>query len=82
MTAVNVGGGTVEVVQPSYSVLEVASGIITGTVPYRGEYAVAPTGERQTLPTSGRTLAQDITIEPIPSNYGLIAWNGSVLTVS
>ena len=24
----------------------------------------------------------DITVHPIPSNYGLVEWNGAVLTVS
>lgn len=39
-----------------------------------------------TLETQGTWVEDDITIDntadPIPSNYGLITWNGSVLTVS
>lgn len=50
--------------------------------PYTGEYEFTPTRETQTIPTSNKTLAQDITINPIPSNYGLITWDGSTLTVS
>ena len=50
--------------------------------PYSGEYEFTPSAETQTIPTSNKTLAQDITINPIPSNYGLITWDGSTLTVS
>lgn len=54
---------------------------VDGT-PYTGQTAVIPSDTRQVLPTSGTLLTQDITIEPIPQNYGLITWNGSTLTVS
>lgn len=50
--------------------------------PYSGEYEFTPTAETQTIPTSNKTLAQDITINPIPSNYGLISWNGAGIKVS
>lgn len=49
---------------------------------YHGAYEVVPSGETQVLSTAGRLLSQDVTINPIPSNYGLITWNGSTLTVS
>ena len=55
---------------------------IRGGTAYGGNYEVTPSTEEQILPTSGKILARDITINPIPNNYGLIAWNGSVLTVS
>ena len=51
-------------------------------MPYQGAYTITPSNQAQTLPTAGASLAQDITVEPIPSNYGLITWNGSVITVS
>ena len=54
---------------------------VDGT-PYTGITAVTPTDTRQILPTAGTLLTTDITIEPIPQNYGLITWNGSTLTVS
>jgi hypothetical protein len=54
---------------------------ITGDT-YEGPYEVTPTTETQTLATQLKTATQNITINPIPSNYGLITWNGSVLTVS
>jgi hypothetical protein len=49
---------------------------------YDGPYEVTPNQTTQTLPTENKTLLHDITIKPIPSNYGLITWNGSTLTVS
>lgn len=49
---------------------------------YDGATEVTPTQETQTLETQGFRLLENIVINPIPSNYGLITWNGSVLTVS
>lgn len=50
--------------------------------PYTGEYSVTPSGDVQTLETNGLRMTDNITINPIPTNYGLITWNGSVITVS
>ena len=50
--------------------------------PYTGEYTVTPSSEEQVLRTKNLRMTDDITINPIPSNYGLITWNGSVITVS
>lgn len=50
--------------------------------PYEGEYEVTPSLETQVLETNGLRMTRNVTINPIPSNYGLITWNGSVLTVS
>lgn len=55
---------------------------LVGGEPYDGSYSVTPTIETQILPTSGKLLARDVTVDPIPSNYGLITWSGSILTVS
>lgn len=49
---------------------------------YDGDYAFTPSQQEQTIPIKDLMARQDITIEPIPSNYGLITWNGSTLTVS
>ena len=49
---------------------------------YEGEYTVTPTQVRQVLSTDRKVMTGDITIEPIPSNYGLITWDGSSITVS
>ena len=49
---------------------------------YEGEYVVTPSSETQTLNTNHLRMTQNVTINPIPSNYGLITWNGSNLRVS
>lgn len=51
-------------------------------IPYTGEYEFTPSSEEQTIPIYGKVASADIVINPIPSNYGLISWNGSTLTVS
>jgi len=51
-------------------------------IPYQGATEVTPSSEAQILETEGFTMLENITINPIPNNYGLITWNGSTLTVS
>lgn len=55
---------------------------VVGADNFEGEYEYTPTQETQIIPIEGLRAVKDITINPIPSNYGLITWNGSVLTVS
>jgi len=55
---------------------------VGGGMPYDGPYSVRPSPETQVLATAQRLMSQDVIVEPIPSNYGLITWNGSFLTVS
>lgn len=66
-------------------------GIISGslTVPeyvlppaYVGPFEITPNAETQTLNTKDFYLNENITINPVPNNYGLITWNGTVITVS
>lgn len=49
---------------------------------YVGEYEFTPTDTAQTVSIKDKVADEDIIINPIPSNYGKISWNGSVLTVS
>lgn len=49
---------------------------------YPGPYTVTPTRSTQTLSTYGLTMGANVTVNPIPPEYGLITWDGSVLTVS
>lgn len=83
--------GTVDVIltQSAEGALQVIrdgeTGIITKVKeadPYTGPTVVTPSGQTQTLATTGLLLPTDIVINPIPQNYGLITWNGSTLTVS
>ena len=53
-----------------------------GSVPvYPGPTEFTPTTETQTIAVSGYRLKEDITIDPIPTNYGRLVWNGHTLTV-
>lgn len=53
-----------------------------GVQPYEGEYTFTPTEDTQTVEIAEKMATQNITINPIPSNYGLITYNGSTITVS
>ena len=66
---------------------EAEFGIITkvneGAYPaYEGAVEITPSEEEQILNTANKTVLQNIVINPIPSSYGRITWNGSVITVS
>lgn len=50
--------------------------------PYTGDYVVTPSQETQTLETENKRMTGNVIINPIPSNYGLITWNGAFITVS
>jgi hypothetical protein len=63
------------------------NGIVTKVIgqdlpTYTGVTEVTPTTTEQVLDTSNKVVTRNIVINPIPSNYGLITWNGSTLTVS
>ena len=51
---------------------------------YTGTYVVTPSDETQTLDTTDKRMAQPVVINPIPSNWGRISWNGAgtAITVS
>lgn len=53
-----------------------------GVPAYEGSYSFTPTTDYQTIEIKDKRATADIVINPIPSNYGLITWNGSTLTVS
>lgn len=83
-------GGNVTVTSPNHEVtvvtqeqsVAISSYVHVGGDAYAGTYEVTPTASEQVLPTEGRTLAHDVVVSRIPSNYGLITYNGSVITVS
>ena len=50
--------------------------------PYTGEYIVTPNNETQTLLTKNLRMLDNVVVNPIPNNYGLITWNGSFLMIS
>lgn len=49
---------------------------------YPGPYIVMPGPEAQVLHTDGLRMTGDVTVAPVPNNYGLIEWDGSKLRVS
>ena len=63
------------------------SGLLTipsavGVDVYGGPYEFTPTEETQTVTIERKMATENIVINPIPYNYGLVTWNGSTLTVS
>ena len=72
-------------VSESEEAISVSLGIAVNTVAgehYTGETDFTPSAEAQTIRTAGLIMDSDIIVEPIPSNYGLITWNGSFIRVS
>ena len=62
--------------------VSVKSGVIADGVPYTGTCEVTPSREEQVLMTSGLLMPRNVVINPIPSNYGLVTWDGSTITIS
>lgn len=50
--------------------------------PYTGDYTITPSSETQVFQTKNKRMTDNITVNPIPSDWGHISWSGSVLTVS
>ena len=50
--------------------------------PYEGEYQVTPSQSEQVLETADKLLRENVVVAPIPYYYGLITYNGSIITVS
>ena len=77
-TAVNLG-----VLEPKSVDLDMSVGVYAQIGEhYHGAYTITPSSETQILDTDTLILDGNITINPIPSNYGLISWDGSKITVS
>ena len=49
---------------------------------YTGPFNIIPTDEQQIINIAQKVSSRNITVGPIPNCYGLIGWDGSVLTVS
>ena len=68
--------------QPNVSALTGIKYEVTEYQKYDGPLEFTPSDESQIVETSERVLLSNIIINPIPSNYGKISYNGSVLTVT
>lgn len=49
---------------------------------YEGPFEFTPNQEIQVVSIKNQIPHSNLVINPIPNNYGLITWNGSVITVS
>lgn len=49
---------------------------------YEGEYVFTPSDAEQEIQIGGYTATQNIIINPIPTDYGKITWDGTTITVS
>lgn len=49
---------------------------------YPGPYTVTPSSSQQIFNTNDKECTQNFVVEPIPSNYGLVTYNGFSLTIS
>ena len=49
---------------------------------YAGAATVIPSQSEQVLLTNGLIMPSNVVVKPIPSNYGLITYNGSFIRVS
>lgn len=58
----------VEISEPQID-LSLEAPIIVKNTPYEGEYTVTPSDQAQTLETRGKSMTDDVTVEPIPSSY-------------
>lgn len=52
-----------------------------GYAEFGGFYEITASDEVQTIPVGGLLMRKDITINPIPNNYGRISWNGAELFI-
>lgn len=74
-----------ESMQGEVGTVRYCTGSISRVIPanaYRGQYNITPSNEEQILQTEDKVMMQNVTINPIPSNYGLITYDGTVITVS
>lgn len=73
---------TIEVVPPKRIAFHLRpEGVRDSSSSYTGEYEFTPNDDTQVVEIAGLKATQDIIINPVPSNYGHIAWNGAYLTV-
>ena len=56
--------------------------VVDRSIIYDGAYEWTPSESVQTIEIANKKALDNIIINPIPQNYGLITWNGSTLTVS
>ena len=90
ISVLNEFDGDAEIKQDLEGVIDISNSLdgefgvfqkISDASAYTGRTNVIPSNEKQVLNTIGKVLGDNITIQPIPSNYGKITWNGVYLLV-
>ena len=61
---------------------ELSTAQIIAAPAYSGDYTITPQSEAIVLETNGLVCSDNIIINPIPNNYGLITWSGLGIRVS
>ncbi|MDT3386994.1 MAG: hypothetical protein LIR46_04415 [Bacteroidota bacterium] len=56
--------------------------VASDTADFGGPYDITPSQSEQVVEIEGLKATHNIVVAPIPNNYGLITYNGSILTVS
>lgn len=82
LTATIISPAALTVAIGSAQILEASIAANRAWDTYSGPTTVTPSDQTQILSTAYKNVASDIVINPIPSNYGRISYNGAVLTVS
>lgn len=68
--------------QPEISMTLGATYAMSTAEPYEGIYTITPSRQAQVLDIKDKKATDNIVIEAIPSNYGLITKQGNIITVS
>lgn len=56
--------------------------VVTQAEYYEGATVVVPMRTEQILHTKNKTMPDNVIVTKIPNNYGLITFNGGIITVS
>lgn len=67
---------------PSDGVLMYNSGTLEYQLSTQGATTITPTTSEQVAVAKGKFTTGVVKVAPIPNNYGLVTWNGSILTIS
>lgn len=49
---------------------------------YDGDYIITPSNVAQEIQTKNKAMLHNLVVQPIPSDYGKITWDGVTLMIS
>ena len=67
--------------QPRNTASATQSAVFSG-IPYDGPYEATPSLDTQTFSMQSKLMTADFTVAPIPTNYGLVTYNGTTIHIS